>query len=74
MEWQKWKDFDGELTKVIEEGSIQDLGKYLVSMRKEFFNHFYIKREQVLAYPLQEEQVGPQSSDFFIALLQIDFA
>ena len=43
-------------------------------MKKEIFFHRFIKSKQSLKYPLQKEQVGSKSSDFSIALLQIDFA
>ncbi len=60
VEWIKWKDFDGKLSKVVEEGSIKDVGGYIDSMKKDFFFSLFHKNRASYCIPIAERTSRPK--------------
>lgn len=70
--WYVWKnDSDERLSKVVEEGTTDDLRSYISSILAKFMEHCYIKREQAAAYKLEREAIEGSKNK---ALLQVDFS
>ena len=56
--WYVWKnDSDERLSKIVEEGTTDDLRTYISSILPQFMEHCYSKREQAAAYKLERGQL-----------------
>ena len=70
--WYVWKNDSGvRLSKVVEEGTTDDLRTYISSILPQFMEHCYSKREQAAAYKLEWEATEGSENK---ALLQVDFS
>ena len=70
--WYVWKnDSDERLSKVVEEGTTDDLRTYISSMLPTFMAHCYSKRVQPAAYKLERAAIEGSENK---ALLQVDFS
>ena len=58
------------LSKVVEEGTTDDLRTYIYSILSHIVEHFYSKREQSAAYKLEREAIEGSENK---ALLVVDF-
>lgn len=74
--WVCWKELnDGRLSKVTLKDEVEDLVKYINSLREQFLEHIYIKREQAKSY--QNDKSITRDLKIYVegvALVQVDFA
>lgn len=73
--WYVWKKLENErLCKVVEDGTISDLMKYICRILPQFLEHCFGKRSQAKTYRDQHKEVTNDSFPIKTALLQIDFS
>lgn len=72
--WYQWKEIDGCLTKIVKEGSVEDLLIYLSEISSQFFQHVYVKREQAASYKNQREEAASVNYNPSVAIVQLDFS
>ncbi|XP_063230878.1 uncharacterized protein LOC134535630 [Bacillus rossius redtenbacheri] len=71
VNWFVWKECDGRLLKVQEDGQLQDLVDHILTIGPPFLEHCYLKRAQSKAY--QTERAAVESTPH-VALIQVDFS
>lgn len=73
--WYVWKNTENaHLSKVVEDGTISDLMKYICSILPRFLEHCFEKRSQAKIYRDQHKEVTNDSFSIKTGLLQIDFS